>query len=111
MTDDQSAGSRDETVCTDCCSRFPGQPRFRSQLPRIRLPATRLYEYTDDPGMQDMLSHLITRDTLHQNQWLAALESLEDPVSVPASFPQETENQEVNYAFMPSRRDPQPDTP
>ncbi|WP_394742247.1 manganese catalase family protein [Natronococcus roseus] len=74
-----------------------------------RTLATRLYEYTDDPGMQDMLSYLIARDTMHQNQWLAALESLEDPVPVPASFPQEEENQEVNYSFMSTRRDPQSD--
>ncbi|WP_049928425.1 manganese catalase family protein [Halopiger goleimassiliensis] len=74
-----------------------------------RTLATRLWEYTDDPGMKDMLSYLIARDTMHQNQWLEALESLDDPVPVPASFPQEQENQDVNYAFMSTRRDPQPD--
>ncbi|WP_049924785.1 manganese catalase family protein [Halopiger djelfimassiliensis] len=74
-----------------------------------RTLATRLWEYTDDPGMKDMLSYLIARDTMHQNQWLEALESLDDPVPVPASFPQEEENQSVNYAFMSTRREPQPD--
>ncbi|MFC7232275.1 manganese catalase family protein [Saliphagus sp. GCM10025308] len=74
-----------------------------------RTLATRLWEYTDDPGMKDMLSYLIARDTMHQNQWLEALESLEDPVPVPASFPQEEENQEFNYAFMSTRREPQED--
>jgi Mn-containing catalase len=39
-----------------------------------RLLATRLYEFTDDPGMKDMLEYLIARDTMHQNQWHAALE-------------------------------------
>jgi Mn-containing catalase len=73
-----------------------------------RTLATRLYEYTDDPGMRDMLSYLIARDTMHQNQWLAALKSLEDPVPIPASFPQEEENQEVDYAFMSTRREQQP---
>jgi len=78
-----------------------------------RLLATRLWERTDDPGMKDMLEYLIARDTMHQNQWLAALETLEDPVPVPASFQQEQENQEFNYAFMSTRRDPpeDPDLP
>ena len=74
-----------------------------------RTLATRLWEYTDDPGMKDMLSYLIARDTMHQNQWLEALETLDDPVPVPASFPQEQENQEFNYTFMSTRRDAQPD--
>ncbi|MFC6718180.1 manganese catalase family protein [Natrialbaceae archaeon GCM10025810] len=70
-----------------------------------RTLATRLYEHTDDPGMKDMLSYLIARDTMHQNQWLEALEALDDPVPVPASFPQEQENQEYNYSFMSTRRE------
>ncbi|WP_247730323.1 manganese catalase family protein [Halovivax limisalsi] len=74
-----------------------------------RTLATRLWEYTDDPGMKDMLSYLIARDTMHQNQWLAALESLDDPVPVPGSFPQSEENQEVNYSFMSTRRNPRED--
>jgi Mn-containing catalase len=78
-----------------------------------RLLATRLYEMTDDDGMKDMLSYLIARDTMHQNQWHAALESLGDHVPVPASFPQEKENQDVNYTFMSTFRDQQddPETP
>ncbi|MDS0478034.1 manganese catalase family protein [Natrinema sp. 1APR25-10V2] len=74
-----------------------------------RTLATRLWEYTADPGMKDMLSYLIARDTMHQNQWLQALETLDDPVPVPASFPQEEENQEYNYTFMSTRRDEQED--
>ncbi|MFC7203213.1 manganese catalase family protein [Haloferax namakaokahaiae] len=70
-----------------------------------RLLATRLYEMTDDAGMKDMLSYLIARDTMHQNQWLAVLEALEDHVPVPASFPQEKENQEYNYTFMSTFRE------
>ncbi|OLZ41035.1 catalase [Natrinema saccharevitans] len=73
-----------------------------------RTLATRLWEYTDDPGMKDMLSYLIARDTMYQNQWLEALESLDDPVPVPASFPQDEENQEVNYTFISTRREEQP---
>ncbi|RKD97837.1 manganese catalase family protein [Halopiger aswanensis] len=74
-----------------------------------RTLATRLWDYTDDPGMKDMLSYLIARDTMHQNQWLEALESLDDPVPVPASFPQDQENQDVNYTFISTRREEQPD--
>ena len=74
-----------------------------------RLLATRLYEITDDPGMEDMLSYLIARDTMHQNQWHAALETMTDHVPVPNSFPQEKENQEYNYEFMSTHKDSQPD--
>ncbi len=65
-----------------------------------RTLATRLYEITDDPGMKDMLSYLIARDTMHQNQWLAALDTMEDHLPVPNSFPQDKENQDHNYEFM-----------
>ncbi|WP_224270242.1 manganese catalase family protein [Haloprofundus salinisoli] len=74
-----------------------------------RLLATRLYEMTDDPGMKDMLAYLIARDTMHQNQWHAALETMEDHVPVPASFPQEKENQDVNYDFMSTFREQRED--
>ncbi len=76
-----------------------------------RTLATRLWEMTDDPGMKDMLSYLIARDTMHQNQWLAALQALGDPddafdhLPVPDSFPQEEENQEFNYEFMSTTRE------
>jgi Mn-containing catalase len=52
-----------------------------------------------------MLSYLIARDTMHQNQWHAALESLGEHVPVPASFPQEKENREFNYEFMSTFRE------
>lgn len=74
-----------------------------------RLLATRLYEITDDPGMKDMLSYLIARDTMHQNQWHAALETMDDHIPVPNSFPQEKENQDHNYEFMSTFRDKQSD--
>jgi manganese catalase len=66
-----------------------------------RVLATRLYELTDDPGMKDMLSFLIARDTMHQNQWLAVLEELEDQ-GLPAQwdFPQKQENEEFSYVFL-----------
>ena len=66
-----------------------------------RLLATRLYELTDDPGMKDMLSFLIARDTMHQNQWMAVLEEQKDMgLPVPPDFPQEEEKQEFAYEFF-----------
>ncbi|MDR6821076.1 Mn-containing catalase [Neorhizobium sp. 2083] len=68
-----------------------------------RVLAVRLYNMTSDPGMKDMLSFLIARDTMHQNQWLAALEELGGAAGafpIPNSFPQEEEKQEFSYAFL-----------
>jgi Mn-containing catalase len=69
-----------------------------------RLQVCRLYNLTDDAGVKDMLSFLIARDTMHQNQWLAAIEELEeegfDETPVPANFPQSLEKAEVAYQFL-----------
>ncbi|MBZ9898266.1 MULTISPECIES: manganese catalase family protein [unclassified Mesorhizobium] len=68
-----------------------------------RVLATRLYNMTDDPGMKEMLSFLIARDTMHQQQWLAAIEDmggLAASLPVPNSFPQEQELRDVSYAFV-----------
>lgn len=73
-----------------------------------RLLATRLYESTDDPGMRDMLAYLIARDTMHQQQWLAVIEELADPLPVPSDFPQELENGEFSYAFLQHSAAPVP---
>ena len=68
-----------------------------------RLQVCRLYELTDDPGVRDMLSFLIARDTMHQNQWLAAIAELEadglGATPAPDSFPQDRELSEVAYQF------------
>jgi Mn-containing catalase len=66
-----------------------------------RLQAVRLYEATSDRGVKDMLSWLIARDTMHQNQWLAAIKELEEKenVVVPSTFPRELEKQEVSHVF------------
>ena len=74
-----------------------------------RALATRLYTMTDDPGMKDMLSFLIARDTMHQQQWLAVLEELQGQGNVqpiPNSFPQAKENQEFNHVFLGTNIDP-----
>ncbi len=75
--------------------------------PGGRVLATRLYELTDDPGMKDMLSFLIARDTMHQQQWLAVIEELggAEQLPIPNSFPREHEKQEFSYAFLTTTAD------
>jgi Mn-containing catalase len=69
-----------------------------------RLQVARLYEITEDKGVRDLLSFLLARDTMHQNQWIAALAELEadglDHTPVPSSFPQNLEMAEVAYTFF-----------
>src|SRR5690348_4409372 len=68
-----------------------------------RLQVCRLYEMTEDPGVRDMLAFMIARDTMHQNQWLAAIADLEaaglEGTPVPMNFPQELEKSAVAYEF------------
>jgi Mn-containing catalase len=68
-----------------------------------RLQATRLFGMTDDPGVKDLLRFLIARDTMHQNQWLAAIQQLEEDgletTPVPSGFPQDEEHTAVSYQF------------
>ncbi len=68
-----------------------------------RLQAVRLYEMATDPGVKDTLSYMIARDTMHQNQWLAAIEELKadglESLPVPSRFPQSQEKQETSYEF------------
>ncbi|GLC23496.1 manganese catalase family protein [Roseisolibacter agri] len=71
-----------------------------------RALATRLWHMTDDAGMKDMLSFLIARDTMHQNQWLAVIEELggeTEQLPIPNSFPQSEEAREFAYAFVDPR--------
>lgn len=66
-----------------------------------RVLATRLYELTDDSGMKDLLSFLIARDTMHQNQWMAVLEELgPDTHPIPNSFPSANQNERFAYSFI-----------
>ncbi len=76
-----------------------------------RALACRLYEMTDDAGMKDMLSFLIARDTMHQQQWLAVIEELgghEGVLPIPNSFPQGQEKQEFSYKFFSTLKEPGP---
>jgi len=73
-----------------------------------RTLAVRLYNMTDDAGMKDMLAYLIARDTMHQNQWLAAIEELggnQEVYPIPNSFPQEQENQDFSYSYLGFQQD------
>lgn len=68
-----------------------------------RVLASRLYNMTDDAGMKDMLSFLIARDTMHQQQWLAVIEELggmQATLPIPNSTPPEHENQKHSYYFL-----------
>ena len=68
-----------------------------------RTLAGRLYNMTDDAGMKDMLSFLVARDTMHQQQWLAVIEDLggiEAMTPIPNSIPEEHENLEHSYYFL-----------
>lgn len=64
---------------------------------------SRLYALTDDPGMKDMLSFLIARDVMHQQQWLAVIEELggyQGVLPIPNSFPRDQIKEEFAYTFF-----------
>jgi len=67
-----------------------------------RLQVVRLYEMTTDRGVRDMLSFLIARDSMHQNQWAAAIAELEakEGLLVPSTFPRQLEKLEVSYTLF-----------
>jgi Mn-containing catalase len=69
-----------------------------------RVQAARMYHMTDDKGVHDLLKFLIARDTMHQNQWLAAIEELKadglEELPVPSNFPQSQEDTSVNYTYF-----------
>ncbi|MDX2080003.1 MAG: manganese catalase family protein [Terrimicrobiaceae bacterium] len=69
-----------------------------------RVQVARLYNMTEDPGVRDLLSFLLARDTMHQNQWLAAIEELEadglDRTPCPMNFPAENEAGEFSYQYL-----------
>src|SRR3954452_7802144 len=69
-----------------------------------RLQVARLYHMTDDHGVRDMLSFLLARDTMHQNQWIAAAQELREEgiedLPVPSNFPLNKEKREVAYQYL-----------
>ena len=69
-----------------------------------RVQVARLYHMTDDHGVKQLLSFLLARDTMHQNQWIAAAaelreEGVED-IPVPSTFPLGNEAREVAYQYI-----------
>ena len=73
-----------------------------------RVLAVRLFNATTDEGMRKMLSFLIARDTMHQQQWLAVLEDMggaTETMPVPNSFDQGKETSEFSYAFFATAAD------
>ena len=64
----------------------------------------RLYNMTDDHGGKDLLSFLLARDTMHQNQWIQAAAELRaegsEDLPVPSNFPQGKEHREVSYQYL-----------
>jgi Mn-containing catalase len=69
-----------------------------------RLQVARLYNMTDDHGVRDLLSFLLARDTMHQNQWIAAAaelrESGAEDLPVPSNFPLNKEHRDVSYQYI-----------
>ncbi len=69
-----------------------------------RVQVARLYHMTDDSGVRDLLSFLLARDTMHQNQWIAAAAELRaegvENLPVPSNFPLEKEEREVAYQYI-----------
>jgi Mn-containing catalase len=72
-----------------------------------RLLAVRLFNAAHDEGMRDMLSFLIARDTMHQQQWLAVVEELGGPAAlpIPNSFDQSQKKQEYSYVYLGTDKD------
>lgn len=69
-----------------------------------RLAVARLYHMTDDHGVRDLLSFLLARDTMHQNQWTTAALELQasnmEQLPVPSNFPLNKEYREVSYQYL-----------
>ena len=69
-----------------------------------RVQVARLYHMTEDHGVRDLLAFLLARDTMHQNQWIAAARELQEEkleeLPVPSNFPQHKENTKVDYEYL-----------
>ncbi len=69
-----------------------------------RVQVARLYHMTDDHGVRDLLSFLLARDTMHQNQWTTAALELQaekmEQLPVPSNFPLNKEFREVSYQYL-----------
>lgn len=67
------------------------------------LQVGRLYNMTEDNGVRDMLSFNLARDIMHQNQWQAAIEELQEDglhqFIVPGNMPLDRVMLSQAYAF------------
>ena len=67
------------------------------------LQVSRLYEMTNDRGVRDMLSFNLARDIMHQNQWQAAIEELQEDglhqFQIPSPFPYDRIMLSQTYTF------------
>jgi Mn-containing catalase len=97
-------------ACVDVGGNLTANMRANVAAEAIgRTLAARLREMTDDPGMKDMLSFLIARDTMHQQQWLAAIEELGDTNrAAPNDVEDEGDYRQWAYAFFNHSDQPAP---
>lgn len=69
-----------------------------------RLQVARLFHMTDDKGVQQLIRFLVTRDHMHQMQWLRAVEELKadglDKVPVPDAFDRDEELDEYARLYV-----------
>ncbi len=69
-----------------------------------RIQAARVFHATEDHGVRDLLSFLIARDTMHQNQWLAAAAELQaeghEALPTPSNFPEASQESSVAYQYQ-----------
>jgi len=88
--------------CIDVAGNLTANMRANVAAEAVgRTLAARLREMTDDPGMIDMLSFLIARDTMHQQQWLAAIEEIGDThAAAPNDVEDEGDYRQYAYAFF-----------
>jgi Mn-containing catalase len=95
-------------ACIDVAGNMTANMRANVAAESVgRTLAARLRELTDDPGMKDMLSFLIARDTMHQLQWLAAIEDLgTSNRSAPEDVLDEGDYRQYAYAFFGHAEEP-----
>jgi len=88
--------------CIDVAGNLTANMRANVAAEAVgRTLAARLREMTDDPGMKDLLSFLIARDTMHQQQWLAAIEEIGDTFQpAPNDVLDEGDYKQYAYAFF-----------
>jgi Mn-containing catalase len=89
-------------ACIDVAGNMTANMRANVAAEAVgRTLAARLRELTDDPGMKDLLSFLIARDTMHQQQWLAAIEELGTTnLAAPEDVLDEGEYKQYAYSFF-----------